>query len=554
MRLMAPFAARLLAGGATGLTLPSSWASHTRNEKLGSVRRDHWYTTLQEPTLKARIARILALVVTLVVLAGQSLVVGAPIASAAELPQQERRAGPLVVRYVGADDDAAAQTELAWYASAVEQAYRDVQDVFAQALHETQTPLRSEIVVTLYATDAAYAEANPMAGREDGVLGHAQPSEGTIGIAASRLRDKTPGFRRDAIRHELTHVVLGDLSNQRLPIGFQEGIAQYLEHDVDQRQRFAVAVRRGRDAGQLLHFADLNRQRAFLAAAGLAYPESYSVVVFLAQQYGFGNVVKLVTATREAQTLDEAMQQAFGKSMTALEAEWQAFLPGYLDPNGPGWSRNDLDLWTLDQPRALLAEGKYPEARDLFERAEALFASVGRADRQQQALDGRLRATSGVEAIDLTHGGMAALTASEYQTAADLLSQAAARWTTLGDTRRAELTSVAAEQAQDGLVAVSQLDDARRQLEGWHFQTADDLAFAAGQAFAELGDDARTEEARQVMRDAQQLRTQLGLAAAGGGAASVVLLGVALVASRRRRRQPAPAPPGVAVMERDWSL
>jgi hypothetical protein len=503
--------------------------------------------------LKARIARTLALVVTLVVLAGQSLVAGAPTAGAAELPQQERRAGPLVVRYVGADG-AAAQTELAWYAEAVEQAYQDVQDVFAQALHETQTPLRSEIVVTLYATDAAYAEANPMAGREDGVLAHAQPSEGTIGVAVSRLRDKTPGFRRDAIRHELTHLILGDLSNQRLPIGFQEGIAQYLEHDLDQRQRFANAVRRGRDAGQLLRFADLNRQRSFLAAAGLAYPESYSMVVYLAQQYGFGQVVTLVTATREAKTLDEAMQQVFGKSMTELEAEWQAFLPGYLDPNGPGWARNDLDLWTLDQPRALLAQGKYAEARDLFERAEALFTSVGRADRQQQAIDGRLQATSGVEAIDLTHHGMAALTASQYETAADLLGQAASNWTALGDTRRAELTSVAAEQAQDGLAAVSHLDDARSQLDGWHFQTADDLAFAAGQVFAELGDDARTEEARQVMRDAQQLRTRLGLAAAGGGAASVVLLGVALVASRRRQRRPVPAPPGVAVMERDWSL
>src|SRR5215217_5341374 len=317
-----------------------SWARGTRDRKLGSARRGHWYTTSRKRPLKAPITGLLAFI-ALVVLAGQSLVV-----SAAELPQQERRAGPLIVRYVGADD-AAGQAEFAWYASAVEQAYKDVQDVFAVALKETQTPVRSEIVVTVYGTDAAYAEANPTAGQEEGVLGHAQPSEGTIGVAASRLRDKTEGFRRDAIRHELTHVVLGDLSNQRLPIGFQEGIAQYLERDIDQRQRFANVVRRGQEANQLLHFADLNRQRSFLSAAGLTYPQSYSMVVFLAERYGFGKVIQFVSATRDVKTLDEAVRQVFGRSLTELEADWRDFLPGYLDR---GWARNDLDLWTLEQP------------------------------------------------------------------------------------------------------------------------------------------------------------------------------------------------------------
>jgi hypothetical protein len=495
--------------------------------------------------LKARITRLLALVITLVVLAGQPLVV-----SAAELPRQERRSGPLVVRYVGADD-AGAQAEFAWYTSAVEQAQQDVQDVFAVALRQTQTPPRSEIVVTIYGTEEAYAEANPLANREDGVLAHAQPQAGTVGVAASRLRDKSEGFRRDSIRHELTHVVLGDLSNQRLPIGFQEGIAQYLERDVDQRQRFASAVRRGRDAGQLLHLSDLNRQRAFLAAASLAYPESYSLVVFLAQQYGFGTVLQLVVATREARTLDEAVRQVFGRSLDELEADWQAFLPGYLDE---GWARDDLDLWSLEQPRQLLADGKYAEARELFDRADALFQSVGRPDREQQALDGRQRAVSGVEATDLTRRGMAALMAGQYETAGDLLEQAGSRWTAAGDARRAELASVAAEQAHDGQSAVTQLEEAHRQLDGWHFQQADDLAYEAGQQLAELGDDARTEEARQIMRDAEKLRMRLGYAAAGGGVASVGLLAVAWAVAQRRRRRPVPAAPGVAVMGKDWSL
>ena len=193
-------------------------------------------------------------------------------------------------------------------------------------------------------------------------------------------------------------------------------------------------------------------------------------------------------------------------------------------------------------------------ARDLSDRAAALFESVGRPDRREAALAERQRAITGVEALDLVHRGMVALSAGRYDDAADLLAQGERRWTELGDGRRASVVSLALTQARDGQQAVLQLGEARRQLESWHFQAADDLAYDAGQVLAELGDEARTEEARQVMRDAQQLRTRLGLAAAGGGVAGVGLLGIAWAASRRRRPQPVPIPPGVAVMERDWSL
>ena len=493
----------------------------------------------------AHVLRVLALLLAFVILAGHPAV-----ASAAERAQQERRTGPLVVRYVG-PDDAGGQAEMNWYASAVEQAYADVQDIFKSALEETGTQPRDEIVVTLYGDDDAYARANPIAAREEGVLGHAQPSEGVIGIAVARLRDKTEGFRRDAIRHELAHVVLGDLSSQKLPIGFQEGIAQYVERDADQRQRFANVVRRAREREQLLSFTDLNRQRPFLAAAGIAYPQSYSMVVYLTERYGFSSVVKLVVAVREAQTLDEAMRAVFGRTLAEVEEDWKAFVPGYLDRT---WARNDLDLWNLDEPRRLLGSGKYAEARDLYDRVEPLVIGMNRPDRLESVRAERQRAVTGIEAGDLSRRGTIALTDGQYALAADLLGQAESRWTSLGDMHHAELVALAATQARDGQAAVLQLDDARRQLDGWRFQEADDLAYNAGQVLAELGDHVRTEEARQIMQDAQELRTRLGLAAAAGGAVGIGLLGVAWIASRRRRPRPIARPASVPVMDGDWTL
>lgn len=487
----------------------------------------------------------LVAVAALVVLAGQPAIVSASVRS-----QQERRAGPLVMRYVGAGD-AGAQAEFAWYAQAVELAYQDVQDVFGGALRETGAPARDEIVVTLYGDDDAYTRANPVAGREEGVLGHAQPQAGVIGIAVARLRDKSEGFRRDAVRHELTHIILGDLSKQRLPIGFQEGIAQYLERDLGQRQRFVTTLQQARDAGQLLNFTTLNQQRPFLQAAAVSYPQSYSMVVFLAEKHSFGKVVQLVLATREARTLDEAVKRVFDRTIPELETEWQAFMPGFVAGGG---QRNDLDLWDLAQPRQLLGSGKYAESRELYDRAEALFTSVGAQEKLAIARAERQRAVAGVEAVDLTGRGMAALTMHTYGVAVELLSQGEERWRALGDSRRAELTSAALVQARDGQRALGQLDEARQKLESWRFQQADDLAYEAGQVLAELGDEAGTEDARVIMREAQQLRTNLGLAAAGGGAASVVLLSLIWAILHRRQPKP-PAPrPGVAVMEQDWSL
>ena len=320
----------------------------------------------------ALIARSLALLVALLVLAGQPAIV-----SAAERSWSERQAGPLTIRYVGDD-----QAEFSWYADATEEAYRDVQDIFSVALRESNVSPRTSIVITLYGDDAAYGEANPVAAREEGILGQANPSSGEIGIGVARLRDKSETTRRDAMRHELTHLVLGDLSNQHLPIGFQEGIAQYMERDTEQRRRFAATIRQGMDAGQLLHFADLNRSRPFLARAGLAYPESYSMVVYLAGRYGFGQVIHLVEATRDADTLDDAASTVLGHPMADLEREWLAFLPSFLDQD---WARNDLDLWDLAIPQQQLAAGHYAEARENLERAERLFTSVGRDDRAAEA-------------------------------------------------------------------------------------------------------------------------------------------------------------------------
>ena len=118
-------------------------------------------------------------------------------AVAAEPEWVERQTEHLVLRFAPADD-----AEVLWYAGFVEDAYRYVVDVFG---HEP----RPGIVLTFYSDEDAYAAANPLAGREEGVLAHARPGSREIGLALGRLPKQSEILRRDAIRHELTHVVLG---------------------------------------------------------------------------------------------------------------------------------------------------------------------------------------------------------------------------------------------------------------------------------------------------------------------------------------------------------
>jgi hypothetical protein len=182
---------------------------------------------------------------------------------------------------------------------------------------------------------------------------------------------------------------------------------------------------------------------------------------------------------------------------------------------------------------------------------------MSRADRVEMARAERDRAQTGIDAIDLTRNGTAALAVHDYETAASLLGQAQQRWQDLGETQRSSQTAGGATQARTGLEAVAQLDEARRRLESWNFQEADDLAFAAGETLADLGDGTRIEEARQVMADAQQLRTRLGLAAVGGGAAGVAVFGFAWMVGARRRARPVGGRTNVAAVGpavgQDWS-
>ena len=482
--------------------------------------------------------RLFSWLIALVVL----LAPRAPAAMAAEPEWLERRTEHFLLRFTSADSE-----DVSWYGDFVEDAYRHVVEVFG---HEPA----ERIALTFYSDAAAYAKVNPVAGREEGVLGHAQPSTGDIGLALWRLQKQSETLRRDAVRHELSHVILGSLTDHKLPIGFQEGLAQYIEQDLDQRAKLVRALRRGHESGQLLSLTDLNRQRAFLVRAGIAYPQSYSLVAFLSERYGFGHIVRMLTAVREETSLEDAMQRAFGRSTSELEAEWKAFLPGFLEG---GWKRNDLDLWDMAEPRRLLSEGKFSEAREGFQRAVEMFEDVGLGQRLEEARTLLRRSNAGREAIEIEQRGLSALERHDYASARDLLSQADSLWGDAGQDQRRQVAATGLDQATLGLQAVERLTEAQELVGAWRLGEARAAALRAGETFVQLGDGARTAEANAVLENAQLVQNRLGMAAIGGGTAALGVVALAWALGRRGRVvKPAayPVATSPAGKERDWSL
>jgi hypothetical protein len=158
------------------------------------------------------------------------------------------------------------------------------------------------------------------------VGGQAWPGLGVI--IAAIPPDRVDEVRR-IIPHELSHQVLSQATDNPyggVPLWFDEGLAVRSQEtrDSDFDDLIATAAREGR----LIPLQALASSfPADPAQARLSYAQSRDVVEFIIGTYGAAAVQDLVAAFNRAIPVDEALQQALGRSVDALDAEWRATLP-----------------------------------------------------------------------------------------------------------------------------------------------------------------------------------------------------------------------------------
>ena len=189
-------------------------------------------------------------------------------------------------------------------------------------LNETQSGLKAQAPINIY----IYADTNDM---QDAILyepswtgGQAFPDQDIVilGISPSDL-----DWGRDAIVHELTHVLVGHQTFSCLgdvPTWLNEGLAVYSEGELEpaSQRQLEDAIR----SDTLLTVRSLSGGFSEVAdKANLAYTQSYSLTKFLIESYGQEKMTALLLSLRDGKPIDSALLQTYGFDIDGLEDAWR---------------------------------------------------------------------------------------------------------------------------------------------------------------------------------------------------------------------------------------
>jgi hypothetical protein len=438
---------------------------------------------------------------------------------------QRRDTTYFTIYYTAAETDAVDR-----YAAVADSLYEYV----AAAFDHGPTP---PVPLRLYPNTRAYANANPIARYVEGVVAHADTRAGEIGVAVDRVDRAGAQTLRDTVRHELMHLALTELTSDRLPIGFQEGLAQYAEKEADDRRRLAESLRTADRQGQLLSWDALNDQPRFLRRMQVAYPEALSMVTFLTDSYGLGTLKRFLREMgREEQPFQQALETVYGESAEDLEAAWHEFLPSYYSG---AWDHNLMRTLDLADAKAAFVTGEYADARPLFEEAERLHTELEQPARAAEAEAYLDRIAVALDATDLAERGRARLADRDYAEARTLLAEADQRYGEVGDARWRPTLAEPLAQAEQGATAGQQLAAAQALVSGWRYPEGRAASAEAAALYQAIGDGDGAQRAQALRGEAESRQSRLALLLLGGG--SLALLGL-LLRPRRLWRSAPPAP------------
>lgn len=188
--------------------------------------------------------------------------------------------------------------------------------------NETQSGLKADAPIDIY----VYASTDDL---KEAILyepswtgGQAFPDQNIVilGISESDLE-----WGRDAMVHELTHVLVGHLTFSCLgdvPTWLNEGLAVYSEGELDpaSENQLEDAIR----DDTLLTVRSLSSGFSEVSdKAYLSYSQSYSITKFLIETYGQEKMTNLLVSLRDGLTIDEALIQTYGFDVDGLEASWR---------------------------------------------------------------------------------------------------------------------------------------------------------------------------------------------------------------------------------------
>lgn len=399
------------------------------------------------------------------------------------------------------------------YAAIIDSIYEELSTFFALR----PTP---PLMLRLYPTGNDYFAANPTARQVPGVIAHADFRRREVVVIVERARLQSETAQINNLRHELTHIFAAELSDGRLNVGLQEGIAQYMELP-DRDDKIAI-LRALTQQGALWPWSTLDDRNAIYGQPDLSYPQTWSIVTFLIERDGFDQFRQLLVTIGRSSGYRSAMATVYGVSATTLEAEWRAWLPGFLQIEAPSASTAALDLSSVQQ---LLTAGDYEGALREIEQLSAIAEPAA----QSKLTELQTKAETGQRANRLAEAARTALLKGEYEQAGRLIGQAEQAYAEIGDRRQETVLAEYRRRVARGLHASETLRQANEQARRFDWIGAQTSADAAAQEFAALGDEVRRDNALALRRTLNEQQRTL--------AAALLFLGAAGLAIRQISRQ-----------------
>ena len=149
--------------------------------------------------------------------------------------------------------------------------------------------------------------------------------DGTIRLPFGTLKELTPQIK-SVLYHEYAHVVVFELTRGNCPLWLNEGIAE-----VFGRKQFSHPMTELDNAARKQAFADFGKLEGSFSAMGsadanLAYQQSYSMVQYLVNAYGWHRVTAILTALGSGMNVNDAIALAlkdYSLSYEGVVQEWR---------------------------------------------------------------------------------------------------------------------------------------------------------------------------------------------------------------------------------------
>lgn len=477
--------------------------------------------------LRARLPVAILFILLLALASAPSTQAQTPTSSQAQV-QVQGGEGHLSTRYFEIYYPQGEEQSAQWYAGFADEVDNTVSDLLGSA------PVEG-ITLRIYATEAQYMQANPLAELHPGILAHALPESKEMGVAVERLRQAPPDLARQSFRHEMTHIVAGAISGQNLTVGFQEGLAQYNEISADRAQEVVNLLQDAQNKNvPLLSWSELQDRSQFALHIDIAYPEAYTVMAFLADRYGMGAYSRFLEGLRDGKSYTDALQGAYSRTLPQLEEQWRDYLPGFLSE---GYKQNVLGDYDMAPGTALYNSGRYSEAAALFARSQNLYKDLGKQSRAAEAAANLDKARRAQLAQSQADHAAQALSSHEYVSSEKYAGEAAGTFADLKLDASRQYAGNLLDMSRRGKEAMIAIDRASSGLHILDYGQASAQVRSAGQIFAALGDNARVAEANNTLETMWLVERLAGVAALMFGAL-VVTVGVILSLFGRRKPRP----------------